>query len=143
MELQKAICRSVPAFSGKGKKILILHGLMYMFVPLILFCSYKTICMASLTCRGARGAKSAAAASSSGRSSDSYNGDDARRYLHWWKGTRDLYSEAIREIVRPQLCLEVTQAVLTTAEGEASTARAMLSAADGRVAGMVLLFEHN
>ena len=108
MELQKAICRSVLAFSSNGKKILILCGLMYMFVPLILFCSYRTICMASLACRGARGAKSAAAASSSGGSGDSYNGDDTRRYLCWWKGTRDLYSEVTREIVRLQLCLEVT-----------------------------------
>ena len=99
--------------------------------------------MAGLACRGARGAKSAAAASCSGGSGDSYNGDDARCYIRWWKGTCDLYSETTREIVRLQLCLEVTQAVLTTAEGEASTARAMLSAADGRVAGMVLLFEHN
>ena len=99
--------------------------------------------MAGLACRGARGAKSAAAASSSGGSGDSYNGDDARRYLRWWKGTRDLYSEATREIVRLQLCLEVTQAALTAAEGEASTARAMLSAAVGRVASTVLLFEHN
>ena len=81
MELQKAICRSVPAFSGKGKKILILQGIMYMFVPLILFCSYRTICMASLACRGARDAKSAAAASSCGGSGNFYNGDDARCYL--------------------------------------------------------------
>ena len=95
--------------------------------------------MDGLACRGARGAKSAAAASSSGSSGDSYNGDNARRYLRWWKGTLDLYSEATREIVWLQLCLEVTQA----AEGEASTTRAMLSAADGRVAGTVLLFEHN
>ena len=140
MELHKSICCSVPAFSGKGKKILILRGLVYMFIPLIMFCSYMTICMAGLACKGARGAKSAAAASSSGGSGDSYNGDDARRYLHWWKGTRDLYSKATREIVRLKLCLEVTQAALTIAEGEASTARAMLSATDGRVAGTVLLF---
>jgi hypothetical protein len=133
----------VPSFSGKGKKILILHGLMYMFIPLILFCSYRTICMAGLACRGARGAISAAAASSSGGFDVSYNKDDARRYLRWWKGTRDLYSEATREIVRLQLCLEVIQATLTAAEGEASTARALLSTADGRVAGTVLLFEHN
>ena len=99
--------------------------------------------MASLACRGARGAKSAAAESSSGGSGDSYNGDDARRYLRWWKGTRDLYSKATREIVHLQLCLKVTQAALTAAEGEASTARALLSATDGRVAGTVLLFEHN
>ena len=99
--------------------------------------------MAGLACKGARGAKSAAAASSSGGSGDSYNGDDARRYLCWWKGTRDLYSKATHEIVRLKLCLEVTQAALTVAEGEASTARVMLSAADGRVAGMILLFEHS
>ena len=92
--------------------------------------------MAGLACRSARGAKSAATASSSGGSGDSYNGDDAQRYLRWWKGTRDLYSEATREIVH-------LQAALTADEGEASTAQAMLSAADGRVAGMVLLFEHN
>ena len=143
MELQKVICRSVAAFSGKGKKILILRGLMYMFIPLILLCSYMTICMAGLACRGARGAKSAAAASSSGGSGDSYNGGDARHYLRWWKGTHDLYSKATREIVRLQLCLEVTQAALSAAEGEASTSRAMLSTADGRVTGTVLLFEHN
>ena len=99
--------------------------------------------MAGLSCRGARGAKSTAATSSSGGSGDSYNGDDARHYLRWCKGTRNLYSEATREIVRLQLCLEVTQAALTAAEGEASTARVMLSAADGRVAGTVILFEHN
>ena len=99
--------------------------------------------MAGLACRGARGAEFAAATNSSGGSGDSYNGYNARRYLRWWKGTRDLYSEATREIVRLQLCLEVTRAALTAAEGEASTARAMLSAVDGRVAGMVLLFEHN
>ena len=98
--------------------------------------------MASLACRGARDAKSAAAASSCGGSGNFYNGDDARCYLRWWKGTHDLYSEATREIVHLQL-LEVTQAALTAAEGEASTTRAMLSAADGRVAGTVLLFEHN
>ena len=99
--------------------------------------------MAGLVCRGARGAKSAAAASFFGGSSDSYNGDDARRYLCWWKGTHDLYSKATREIVRLQLCLEVTQAALSAAEGEASTSRAMLSTVDGRVTGTVLLFEHN
>ena len=99
--------------------------------------------MAGLACRGARGAEFAAAANSSGGSGDSYNGDNTRRYLCWWKGTRDLYFEATREIVHLQLCLEVTQVALTAAEGEASTARALLSAADGRVAGTLLLFVHN
>ena len=50
MEFQKAICRSVPFFSSKGKKILILRDLMKMFIPLILFYSNRTICMASLAC---------------------------------------------------------------------------------------------
>ena len=98
--------------------------------------------MAGLAYRGARGAKSATAASSSGGFGDSYIRDNTRRYLCWWKGTRDLYFEATREIVHLQL-LEVTQAALTAAEGEASTARALLSAADGRVAGTLLLFVHN
>ena len=74
---------------------------------------------------------------------NSYNGDDARRYLRWWKGTRDLYSEATREIVRLQLCLEATWAALIAAEGETSTAQAMLSDVDGRVAGTDLLSEQN
>ena len=99
--------------------------------------------MAGLACRGARGAKSAAAASCSGGSGDSYTGDDARRYIRWWKGTRDLYSETTREIVRLQLCLDATQAALIAAEGESSTARAMLSDVDGRVAGTDLLSEQN
>jgi len=80
--------------------------------------------MAGLACRGARGAKSAAAASCSGGSGDSYNGDDARRYIRWWKGTRDLYSETTREIVRLKLYLEVTQDTLIVAKSEASTTRA-------------------
>ena len=96
--------------------------------------------MAVLACKGARGTESAVPPPAP---PNSYNGDDAWRYLRWWKGTHDLYSKATREIVRLQLCLEVSQAALTAADGEASTARAMLSATDGRVAGTVLLFEHN
>ena len=96
--------------------------------------------MACLACRGARGAESAVPPPVP---PNSYNGDDARRYLRWWKGTRDLYSEATREIVRLQLCLDATQAALIAAEGETSTARAMLSDVDGRVAGTDLLSEQN
>ena len=99
--------------------------------------------MAGLACRSARGAKSAAAASSSGGSGGSGDGDDTRSYLRWSKGLRDLYSEESREIVRLQLCLEVTQAALTAAEGEPSTAQALLFAANGRVPGTVFFFEHN
>jgi hypothetical protein len=75
-----------------------------MFKPLILFYKYRTISIAVLAYRGARGAESTATASSSSGSVDSYNGDDAWRYLRWWKGIRDLYSEATREIVHLQLC---------------------------------------
>ena len=67
--------------------------------------------MASLARSGARDAESTAAASS-------YNGYDARRYLYWWKGTRNLYFEATREVGRLHICLEATQAALTIAEGE-------------------------
>ena len=65
--------------------------------------------MAGLACSGSRGAASIAAASSSSSSHDPYNRDDARRYLRWWKGTRDLYFKAIREVGRLRLCLEATQ----------------------------------
>ena len=39
----------------------------------------------------------------------SYNGNNTWRYLRWWKGTRDLYFKAIREVGRLRLCLEATQ----------------------------------
>ena len=92
--------------------------------------------MAGLASSGARGAKSIAAASS-------YNGDDARRYLSWWKGTRDLYSEAIRKVGHLRLCLAATQAALAAAEGDTSAAWVMLSDADGKVAIAVLLSKHS
>ena len=86
-----------------------------------------------MACSGARGAESTAVSSS-------YNRDDARRYLCWWKGTHDLYSEAIREVGHLRLRLEAT---LAAAEGEISAAQDMLSDADGIVVGTVLLFKHN
>ena len=74
--------------------------------------------MASLACSGAHGAVAIAPTSSSSGSPDSYNGHDARRYLYWWKGTRNLYFEATHEVGRLHICLEATQAALTIAEGE-------------------------
>jgi len=111
-----------------------------MFIPLTLFWPYRAISMASLACSGAHGAVAIAPTSSSSGSPDSYNGHDARRYLYWWKGTRNLYSEAIREVGHLRLRLEAT---LAAAEGEISAAQDMLSDADGIVAGTVLLFKHN
>ena len=92
--------------------------------------------MAGLAHSGARDAESTTAASS-------YNGYDTRRYLYWWKGTCDLYSEAIREVGHLWLCLEATQAVVDATEGETSATRAMLFDADARVVGTVLLSEQN
>ena len=92
--------------------------------------------MAGLARSGARDAESTAAASS-------YNGYDARRYLYWWKGTRDLYSETIREVGHLRLCLVATQDALAVVEGETSSTRAMLPDADARVAGTILLSKQN
>ena len=92
--------------------------------------------MAGLAHSGARDAESTTAASS-------YNGDDARHYLSWWNGTRDLYSEAIREVGHLRLCLVATQDALAVVEGETSSTRAMLPDADARVAGTILLSKQN
>ena len=49
------------------------------------------------------------------------------------------YSEATRKLGHLNLCLETTQAAVSTAEGETSAARAMLANADARVAGWVIV----
>ena len=114
-----------------------------MFIPLTLFWPYRAISMAGLACSGAHGAIAIATTISSSGSPDSYNGHDARCYLHWWKGTRNLYFEATREVGRLHICLEATQAVVDATEGETSATRAMLFDADARVVGTVLLSEQN
>ena len=61
---------------------------------------------------------------SSSDSSDSYNGDDARRYLHEWRMAQNRYSEATWENGQLEIRLGVSQAALHAAEEEASAVRA-------------------
>ena len=64
-------------------------------------------------------AASSALASSSG-SSNSYDGDDARRFFQEWRAAEDRYSEAIRNNSQLEIHLGVFQAALNAAEEEAS-----------------------
>ena len=68
--------------------------------------------------------------SSSLDSSDSYNGDDARRYLHEWRMAQNHYYEAIWENSQLEICLGVSQATLHAAEEEASAVQAQLAESD-------------
>ena len=68
-------------------------------------------------------------------SSDSYNGDDARCYLHEWRMAQDRYSEATWENGQLEICLRVSQAALHAAEEEASIVRAWLAESDTTVIG--------
>ena len=72
---------------------------------------------------------------SSSDSSDSYNGDDAQRYLHEWRMAQNCYSEATWENGQLEIHLGVSQAAFHAAEEEASTVRAWLAESDAMVAG--------
>ena len=72
---------------------------------------------------------------SSSDSSDSYNGDDARRYLHEWRMAQNCYSEVTWENDQLEICLGVSQATLHVAEEEASAVRVRLAKSDAMVAG--------
>ena len=61
---------------------------------------------------------------SSSDSSNSYNGDDARRFFREWRAAEDRYSEAIQKNGQLEIRLGVFQAALNAAEEEASTIRA-------------------
>ena len=79
-------------------------------------------------------AASSAPASSSG-SSNSYDGDDTRRFFREWRAAEDRYSEAIRNNGKPEIRLGVLQAALNVAEEEANVVRARLAESDAVVAG--------
>ena len=79
--------------------------------------------------------ESAASAGSSDDSSDSYNGDDARRYLHEWNAAMDRYSEVTPERGHLEFTLNASQTALATVEGETNTVRAQLATSDARVVG--------
>jgi len=70
-------------------------------------------------------------------SSDSYNGDDALRYLHEWRMAQNRYSEVTWENGQLEICLGVSQATLHAAEEEASAVRAWLDESDAMVAGKI------
>ena len=61
---------------------------------------------------------------SSSNSSDSYNGDDAWRYLHEWRMAQNCYSKATWVNDQLEIRLGVSQAALHAAEEEASAVRA-------------------
>ena len=75
------------------------------------------------------------APASSSDSSNSYNGDDARRFFREWRAAEDRYSEAVRKKGQLEIHLGVFQAALNVAEEEASTVRARLAESDTTVAG--------
>ena len=68
-------------------------------------------------------------------SSDSYNSDDARRFLREWRVAQDRYSKATQENDQLEIRLGVSQAALHAAEEEASVVRARLAESDAMVAG--------
>ena len=72
---------------------------------------------------------------SSSDSSDSYNGDGARRFLQEWRVAQNLYSEVTRENGQLKIHFGVSQAALHAAEEEASAVRAWLAESDAMVAG--------
>ena len=72
---------------------------------------------------------------SSSDSSDSYNGDDAQRFLREWRTAQNRYSEATRENGQLEICLGVSQAALHAAEEEANAVRAWLAESDAMVVG--------
>jgi len=75
------------------------------------------------------------APSSSSDSSDSYNGDDAQRFLREWRVAQNCYSEATRENGQLEIHLRVSQATLHAVEEEASAIRPRLAKSDATVTG--------
>ena len=82
-------------------------------------------------------ASSVPAASSD--SSNSYNGDDARRYLHEWRMDQNHYFEVTWEAGQLEIRLGVSQAALHAAKEEANAAQARLTESDAAVAGKMSL----
>ena len=66
---------------------------------------------------------------------DSYNGEDAQRFLQDWRAAQDHYSEATQENDQVEIHLRASQAALHAAEEEASAARALLAEYNAMVTG--------
>ena len=78
------------------------------------------------------------APASSSNSSNSYVGDDARRFFREWRAAEDRYSEAIRKNGQLEIHLGVFQAALNAAEEEANAIRARLAESDATVVGKMI-----
>jgi len=72
---------------------------------------------------------------SSSDSFDSYNGDDAWRFLREWRAAQDRYSEATRENGQLEIHFGASQAALLATEEEAYAARAWLTESDAMGVG--------
>ena len=68
-------------------------------------------------------------------SSNSYNDDDARRFLREWRAAQNCYSEVTRENGQLEIRLGVSQATIHAVEEVASATRAWLAESDAMVAG--------
>ena len=74
---------------------------------------------------------------SSSDSSDSYNGDDVRCYLHEWRMAQNRYFEATWENDQLEIRLGVSRATLHAAEEEANVVRVRLVESNAMVAGKI------
>ena len=72
---------------------------------------------------------------SSSDSFDSYNGNDARCYLHEWRMAQNRYSEVTWETGQLEIHLGVSHAALHVAEEEASAVRAWLAESEAMAMG--------
>jgi hypothetical protein len=68
-------------------------------------------------------------------SSDSYNGNDAHRFLREWRAAQDRISKVTRENGQLKARLRVIEVALHATEEEARATRARLAEADAMVAG--------
>ena len=91
------------------------------------------LCPLPRTCKPSDATSSALASSSD--SSNSYNGDDARRFFREWRVAEDRYSKVIRNNDQLEIRLGVFLAALNAAEEEASAVRAWLAEFDAIVVG--------
>ena len=92
-----------------------------------------SLCPLPRTGKPADAASSAPASLSD--SSNSYNGDDARRFFGEWRVDEYCYSEAIQNNGQLEIHLGVFQAALNAAEEEASTVRERVAKSVAMVAG--------
>lgn len=104
-----------------------------------------SLCPLSLRADGPSNAAAVASSAPdlSGDSSNSYNDDDAHRYLQEWRMAKDSYSEVTQENGRLETCLGVIEVALHATEEETNAAWPKLADADARVAGEFFCFREN